>query len=85
MFFAASCGQKPDSTKTKTIVFEDFASNPTAKINYKEFANEQTGTGKSVFLPAQGIRSSDGTLNLVGMQGNYWTSTTSCSDCSYGM
>ena len=42
-------------------------------------------TGNSIFLPARGIRSNDGTLNLVDMQGNYWTSTTSCSDCSFGM
>ena len=43
-------------------------------------------TGNSIFFPAVGYRSGDdGTLNLVNMQGNYWTSTTGCPDCSYGM
>ena len=42
--------------------------------------------GNSIFFPAFGYRSGyDGTLNLVGMQGNYWTGTTGCPDCSYGM
>jgi len=42
--------------------------------------------GNSIFLPAAGCRSSDdGMLNLVDLQGNYWTSTKSCSECSYGV
>ena len=42
-------------------------------------------TGNSIFFPAAGYRDgTNGTLNLVDIQGGYWTSTKSCSECSYG-
>jgi len=53
-------------------------------VNGGKFTDK--ATGNSIFLPAAGYRSgSDGALNLVDMQGNYWMSTTSCSDCSFGV
>ena len=52
-------------------------------VNGRKFTDK--ANGNSIFLPALGARSGeDGTLNLVDMQGSYWTSTTSCPDCSYG-
>ena len=43
-------------------------------------------TGNSIFLPAAGNRDgSEGLLNLVDIQGNYWTSITDCSECFYGV
>ena len=52
-------------------------------VNGRKFTDK--ATGNSIFLPAAGYCGSDGEPNLVGIQGNYWGSTTYGSDGAYGV
>ena len=77
----------PTDAEIKTLLFDDekVSNKWTTQngIDGRKFTDK--ATGNSIFLPAVGVRSGeDGTLNLVNIQGNYWTSTTGCSECSYG-
>ena len=77
----------PTDAEIRTLFDDDKVSSEwTARNGVNGCIFTDKATGNSIFLPALGVRSGeDGTLNLVDMQGNYWTSTTGCPDCSYGM
>lgn len=52
-------------------------------VNGRMFADKTSGN--TIFFPAAG-RSGDGTLNLVGDGGGYWSSTmASMADCAWGL
>ena len=77
----------PTDAEIRTLLYDDdkVSNEWTTQngIDGRKFTDK--ATGKSIFFPAVGYRSGpDGTLNLVGLQGDYWTSTTDCIDCFYG-
>ena len=76
----------PTDEEVRALLDDDKVSNEwTTQNGVTGCRFTDNATGNSIFLPAAGYRSDDGTLNLVDIQGCYWTSTKSCPDCSYGM